>query len=61
VEAADAAKMKQLKDAGINVIELTPEQIEAFVAVARKDVWPKISDEIGPDILKQLQAATGSL
>lgn len=61
VKAADAAKMKQLKDAGINVIELTPAQIEAFAAVARKDVWPKISDEIGPEILKQLQAATGSL
>ena len=48
VKAADAGRLKQLKDAGINVIELTPEQVQAFADVARKEVWPKISDEIGP-------------
>ena len=61
VKAADAGRLKQLKDAGIKVIELTPEQVQAFADVARKDVWPKISDEIGPEILKQLQAATGAM
>jgi TRAP-type C4-dicarboxylate transport system substrate-binding protein len=61
VKAADAAKLKQLKDAGVSVLELTPEQIQSFAEVTRKDVWPKIADEIGPEILKQLQAATGAM
>jgi TRAP-type C4-dicarboxylate transport system substrate-binding protein len=61
VKAADFAKLKQLKDAGVNVLELTPEQIQSFAEVTRKDVWPKIADEIGPEILKQLQAATDAM
>ncbi|MDN3722685.1 hypothetical protein QW131_34125 [Roseibium salinum] len=60
VAAADAARLQQMKDLGINVIELTPDQLQAFAAITRKDVWPSISEEIGPDILKQLQEATGS-
>ena len=61
VKAADAARLQQMKDAGINVLELSPEQLQAFAAAARTDVWPKISDEIGPEILKQLQTATGAM
>jgi TRAP-type C4-dicarboxylate transport system substrate-binding protein len=61
VKAADFAKLNQLKDAGVNVLELTPEQIQSFAEVTRKDVWPKIADEIGPEILKQLQAATDAM
>jgi len=60
VAAADAARLQQMKELGINVVELTPDQLQAFAAVARTDVWPSISEEIGPDILKQLQEATGS-
>lgn len=61
VKAADEGRLQQMKDAGINVIEPTPDQLAAFAAVTRKEVWPTISDEIGPEILKQLQAATGSM
>lgn len=61
VKAADAARLQQMRDAGIKVVEFTPEQLQAFAEVTRKEVWPEIADEVGPDILKQLQVATGSM
>jgi TRAP-type C4-dicarboxylate transport system substrate-binding protein len=61
VKAADTARLKQLSDAGVKVLELTPEQLQAFADVARKEVWPKLTDEVGAKILKQLQAATGAM
>lgn len=55
VEAADKASMDKLRKAGVTVVEFTPEEMQKLVDVVRKDVWPKIADEIGESSFKLLQ------
>jgi TRAP-type C4-dicarboxylate transport system substrate-binding protein len=52
----DAKMLQQLKDEGVEVSELPPEEVEKFRA-AVKPVIEKHSAEADPDLVKQLYAA----
>ncbi|KMY66604.1 hypothetical protein AAU61_15875 [Desulfocarbo indianensis] len=47
----DMAALKTLRDGGMQVTELTPEQLRAFKAKV-KPVWDKWTPEIGEDLVK---------
>ena len=51
-----AEKLEGLKDAGVEITELTPEQIEEFRAASAK-VWDANADVFGADFLEDLRAA----
>lgn len=53
--------LDEMRAAGISVVELNREQLEAFANYTREKVWPKIADEVGDDIMKRLtESATGN-
>lgn len=54
-EQSDNAYMQKLRDAGIEVVTFDAEQAAAFAAVARRDVWPTIKDEIGDELYQRLR------
>jgi len=45
--------LQKLKDYGIKVTQLTPEQLEPWVKHGRS-VWPKMVDECGPEIVNHV-------
>lgn len=49
-------KLQGLRDAGVEVTELSPEQIEAFRAV-RDEVWGAYEETFGADFLAELREA----
>ena len=53
---SDEAYMQQMREAGIEVVTFSPEQAAAFAAVARKDVWPDIKDQIGDELYDRLKS-----
>ncbi len=58
-EESDNAYMQQLRDAGIEVVTLNSEQAAKFAAVARRDVWPTIKEEIGDELYQRLNKELG--
>jgi len=58
-EESDNAYMRQLQDAGIEVVTLDSKQAAEFAAVARRDVWPDIKDEIGDELYERLNKELG--
>ncbi|MCG8361099.1 MAG: TRAP transporter substrate-binding protein DctP [Kiloniellales bacterium] len=58
-EQSDEAYMQQLRDAGIEVVTLDSKKAAEFAAVARRDVWPSIKDEIGDELYERLRQELG--
>lgn len=58
-EQSDAAYMRQLEEAGIDVVTLDAKQAALFAATARRDVWPAIKDEIGDELYQRLRTELG--
>ena len=56
-QKTDSEYLQKLKDAGIQVYEPTDEQIQAIVEYTRTNVWPKMADSIGQDVIDNLQAS----
>lgn len=56
-EELDKEAMNNLKDYGVEVIELTDEQMQAYIDLAQTKTWPKLYDNIGEETLKQLVEA----
>lgn len=55
LEVRDNENLDKLREAGINVVTFTDEELENFANVVRKDVWPIIKDEIGDEIYQRLK------
>lgn len=56
VERVDRDNLDKLREAGVEVVLPSDEELAAFARVARKDVWPKISDEVGSEAMNQLKS-----
>ena len=50
----------KLKDYGINVIDLTPEQLATARALVHKNEWPWFEKQIGKALMAKVKAAAGS-
>lgn len=59
LKVRDAEHLNRLKDAGVEVVTFTDDELEKLAAVVRKDVWPKIAGELGDDVYARLKAAVG--
>lgn len=55
VEESELAALNKLREQGVNVVTFSPEEMANIVSIVRKDVWPKIADEIGEEAMKALQ------
>jgi TRAP-type C4-dicarboxylate transport system substrate-binding protein len=55
VEAAEEKSLQVLRDAGIEVVILSKEELASFAEIARKEVWPKIEGEIGSAAMARLK------
>ena len=53
----DEEALQKMKDYGITILELTPEELEAYKQHVIETTWPKLSKNIGEDILNELIAA----
>jgi len=59
MESADQKYLQVLRDKGAEVIILTDEELAKFAHIARTEVWPKIADEIGPEVMAKLKKELG--
>lgn len=50
---------EELENWDIQIIELTPAELDACATAVRKDVWPQLEDMIGRDIIHKLYDALG--
>ncbi len=53
-EELDKEAIKKMEEYGIEIIYLTDEEMEAYVRHIREKTWPKLSANIGEDIMKKL-------
>jgi TRAP-type C4-dicarboxylate transport system substrate-binding protein len=54
-EADEEGYLQKLRDAGKEVVVLTDKEMAAHVQVARSDVWPKLENVVGPEIMAKLK------
>lgn len=59
-EALDAEALQGLKDYGVEIVELTDEEMAACVKKVQEVTWPKLYANIGEDVLKGLVEALNS-
>lgn len=57
VRETDAQYLETMREAGIDVVTFDDEQLQAFARVAREEVWPEISEEVGEEVMAELQQA----
>jgi TRAP-type C4-dicarboxylate transport system substrate-binding protein len=57
VRKMDQAFLQQMRDAGIEVVELDEPALEEFARVTRAEVWPDIEGEVGEDVMARLRSA----
>jgi len=51
--------LQQMRDKGIEVVELTDEELKRVADAVRRDVWPKIQGEIGEENMAKLKQSLG--
>lgn len=56
VEAADERQLKLLEEAGATVVRLSPEELQQMADFTREQVWPKIGEELGDEVMQKLKA-----
>lgn len=54
MEERDNYYLKALEEAGVEVILLSKEELEAYAKIAREEVWPKIAGEIGEENMQKI-------
>ena len=57
-QASDAEFIEVLRKNGAEIVTFTPEERKQLVQIVRSEVWPKIEDQIGPELMAKLRAAT---
>lgn len=55
-EENETEYLNKMKEEGIEVIEFTDEELEAFSKYAREVTWPKLKDSLGEDVIDGLLA-----
>ena len=60
VKKADEKALQTMRDMGVKVVTFNKQQLESLAGVARKEVWPKIADEIGQPTMNKLRASVGA-
>ncbi len=55
-ENEEKYKQKLVDDYGVEVIEFTPEQIDAYANFIRETTWPKLEDELTKELMDGLRA-----
>src|SRR5699024_11326962 len=50
----DEEYLEEMKEEGINVVEFSDEELEAFAEHARNEVWPYARETLGEDIVDEL-------
>jgi len=53
-EEEEQANMQRLRDYGIEVITFTDEELARFAKKAREYVWPRVREDIGPEIMDKV-------
>ena len=56
-EALDAEALQGLKDYGVEIVELTADEMNACVQKVQTETWPKLYENIGQETLEALVAA----
>lgn len=51
--------LAKAREAGINVVELSPEQIAKAAKIVHDTEWPAMEAVVGPEIMAKLRAAAG--
>src|SRR3546814_1309150 len=59
MQERDRRYLEALRDAGIEVVILSKEELEAFARIAREEVWPQITEEIGAANMEKIRARMG--
>ena len=59
MKAADDRYLQIMRDKGVDVVILTEAELAKFADVARTEVWPKIADEVGPEVMAKLKKELG--
>ena len=55
-EQGDEEGLRLLEEAGVEVIRLSDEELQQWANQARTVTWPKLTDSLGEEIIKGLQA-----
>jgi TRAP-type C4-dicarboxylate transport system substrate-binding protein len=48
--------IEQLKEAGWEILEYSPEERAAMVAHIQENVWPELADVVGQDLIDEMTA-----
>ena len=56
-EELDQEAIKGMEEYGIEILYLTDEEMQAYVDVVKEKTWPKLSDNIGEDVMNKLVEA----
>lgn len=56
-EELDNEALKGMEEYGIEIINLTDEEMEAYVKLVKEKTWPKLADNIGEDVMNNLVEA----
>lgn len=55
--ASDAEFTQKLVDSGYTILKPNPEEQKALIEHVRAEVWPKLEDTVGKDVIEQILAA----
>lgn len=58
-EAEEQKALEKLEEAGIEVVDISDEQVEAMAAKARENVWPKIKGDYGEELFDEIVESLG--
>jgi TRAP-type C4-dicarboxylate transport system substrate-binding protein len=58
-ERKEQADLDRIREYGIEVIELTPEELESAKAIVYETEWPWMETIVGEDLMKDVRAAAG--
>lgn len=60
-ENEDTYKQKLADDYGVEVVEFTPEQVDAYAQYVRENTWPKLEDQLTKEFMDGLRAEVEKL
>lgn len=60
-ENEDVYKAKLTDDYGVEVVEFTPEQVDAYAEFVRENTWPKLEELLGKELMDGMRAEVEKL
>ena len=55
-KSVDAEYLQRLPEKGIEVVELSPEELGAIATHIRETVWPALEENLGKELLDSIKA-----